>query len=119
MAIYRTRLKARLTVLLAALVITEVSALVFSLAATLTTGGISPVAFDLFSAATLLLAQRWVRLDARRAFGTAVRKRYVILAGTPPRIIRVSPTFPGRWLALLHIRLHPELVEDKGAEPVR
>ncbi|MFM0197821.1 hypothetical protein PQQ65_32490 [Paraburkholderia strydomiana] len=114
MVVYRTWLKARLTVLLAALVITEVSALIFCVAATLTTGGISPVAFDLFSAATLLLAQRWVCLDARTAFGTAVRIRYVILAGEPPRISRIAATFPGRWLALLHIRLHPELSGGEG-----
>lgn len=109
MVAYRTRLKARLTVLLVALAITEVSALLFSFAATLTAGGISPMAFDLLSAATVLLAQRCALLDARSAFGTAVRRHYVVLEGRPPRTIWIAAAFPGRWLALRHVRLHPEL----------
>ncbi len=71
---YRIRLNARVTVLLAMLVITEASALMFSFAATLTADGITPMAFDLFSAVTALLAQRWVRLDASRPFSPAVRR---------------------------------------------
>ncbi len=70
----------------------------------------SPTALNLYGAATVLLTYRCVIFfDARRAFRDAVKKRYVIVEGTPPRISSIRPIFPGRWLARLHIRLHPEL----------
>jgi hypothetical protein len=73
----------------------------------------SPTALVLYGAASVLLIHRCVISDARRAFCAAVKKRYVIVEGSPPRIRWIRPVFPGRWLARLYIRLHPELGEDE------
>lgn len=41
------------------------------------------------------------------------RKAHVVLEGSPPHVNWLRPIFHGRWLAHLHIRLHPELGENK------
>ncbi|CAB3808989.1 hypothetical protein [Paraburkholderia fynbosensis] len=109
----KAKLKAQLTVALIAGAIAQVSALLLSATVDLSADAVSPTALNLYGAATVLLTYRCVILDARRAFRAAVKKRYVIVEGTPPRISWIRPIFPGRWLARLHVRLHPELGEDK------
>jgi len=107
------KLKAQLTVAVIAASIAETSAIVLSLAVDLNAGAVPPTALVLYGAATVLLGYRWVLSDARRAFDAALRQRHVVVEGCPPRIISIRPTFRGRWLACLHIRLHPELGDDK------
>ena len=107
------KLKAQLSIALIAGAIVQVSALLLCATVDLTEDAVSPTTLALYGAATVLLIYRWVISDARRAFRAAVRMRYVILEGSPPHINWVCPNFPGRWLTLLHIRLHPELGEDR------
>ncbi|MFM0197811.1 hypothetical protein PQQ65_32430 [Paraburkholderia strydomiana] len=108
------KLKAQLTVALIACAITQTSAILLSLAVDLSGGAVPPTALVLYGAATVLPAYRWVLSDARRAFDAALRQRHVVVEGCPPRIISIRPTFSGRWLSLLYIRMHPEL--SKGEE---
>ena len=108
----RLKLKAQLTIVLVAGCIMQACALLFYIVAGLTVGAISPVAFALFGAATALLAHRWVQVDVRKAFDKAVEQRQVVLEGNPPHITHIAGTFSGRWLALLYIQLHPELIDE-------
>ncbi|WP_027803598.1 hypothetical protein [Paraburkholderia dilworthii] len=107
------KLKAQWTVALIAGAIAQVSALLLSATVDLGAHAVSPTALILYGAATVLLTYRWVIFDARKAFNAAVNKRYVIVEGSPPHICWICPAFPGRWLACLHIRLHPELGEGQ------
>ncbi|WCM18302.1 hypothetical protein NDK50_12580 [Paraburkholderia bryophila] len=75
-------------------------------------GEVSPVAFGLFSGATVLLAHRWILVTMRRACVKAVAQHHVVLENHPPHIMKIAPTFPRRWPAMLYIQLHPELVDD-------
>lgn len=89
-------------------------ALLLYVFARLTVGEISPAAFGLFGGATVLLAHRWILVDMRRAFDKAVAQHHVVLEGSPPHIMKIAPTFPGYWLAMLYIQLHPELIDEDG-----
>jgi hypothetical protein len=109
------KLKAQSTVALIAGAIAQTSALLLSVTADLNAGAVSPTALVLYGAAAVLLVYGWTVFDARRAFGAAVRKRHLVLEGSPPHITWICPTFPGRWLALLYVHLHPELGEYDGA----
>lgn len=107
------KLKAQLTVALIAGAIAQVSALVLSVTVDLSADAVSPTALVCYGAAAVLLIYRCVIFDARGAFSVAVGKRHVVLEGSPPHVTWLRPIFRGRWLAHLHIRLHPELGEDK------
>jgi hypothetical protein len=72
----------------------------------------SPTASCLFGGATVLLAHRWILVDVRKAFDKAVAQHHVVLEGSPPHIMQIARTFPGRRLAVLYIQLHPELIEE-------
>lgn len=108
----RLKRKAQLTILLVAGCITQICALLLYMVAGLTVGDISPTAFGLFGAATVLLAHRWILVDVRKGFEKAVAQHRVVLEGSPPHIVQIARTFPGRWLAVLYIQLHPELIDD-------
>lgn len=115
---YGIRLKARLTVLLAALVVTEVSALIFSFAAALPPGGISPTAFDLFSAATVLLAQRWVLVDARKAVQSIWHGSQKALRGAGGQSAPDHPDWPRLSGALACAAPHPAASRAKGGRRI-
>lgn len=59
----------------------------------------------------LALAHRWVLVDADNAFKAAVSKGHVLLAGASPHVTYIDSAFPGRWLVVLHVQLHPELID--------
>lgn len=65
-----------------------------------------------FDGATVLLTHRWILVDVHKASDRAVAQHQVVLKGSPPHIRQVAGTFPGRWLAVLYIELHPELIDD-------
>jgi hypothetical protein len=109
------RLKAQLKVLLLSALAAEVTALFFSIVTQAATGEVSPAEFGLFGAVTLALAHRWVLVDVNNAFEAAVSKHYVLLAGAPPHITHIDSTCPRRWFVLLHIQLHPELIDSDFA----
>ncbi|MBT2790140.1 hypothetical protein [Paraburkholderia strydomiana] len=106
------KLKAQLSIAVIAGGIAQVSALLLSATVDLSAGAVSPTTLVLYGAATVLLIYLCVVSDARRAFDAAVRIGHVVLKASPPHVTWVCPTFPGRWLTLLHIRLHPALGED-------
>lgn len=108
----RLKLKAQLTIALVAGCITQACALLLYIVSGLTVGEISPTAFGLFGATTVLLAHRWIFVDMRKAFDRAVSQHHVVLEGQPPHITKIAPAFRGYWLAMLYIQLHPELIDD-------
>jgi hypothetical protein len=108
----KMRLKAQLIVLLVSALVAEVTTLFFSIVTQAVTGEVSPAAFVLFGVVTLKLTHRWVLVDVDNAFEVAVSKRNVLLAGTPPHITHIESTCPRRWFVLLHIQLHPELIDS-------
>jgi len=108
----RLKLKAQLTIALVAGCITQACALLLYIVSGLTVGEISPTAFGLFGGTTVLLAHRWIFVDMRKAFDRAVAQHHVVLEGQPPQITKIAPAFPGHWLAMLYIQLHPELIDD-------
>ncbi|SAL08016.1 hypothetical protein AWB81_08510 [Caballeronia arationis] len=57
------------------------------------------------------MAYVWVRVDAKKAFLAAVDTRQVGTDGTPPPITYISPICSRRWLVLLYVQLHPELID--------
>jgi hypothetical protein len=107
----KMRFKARLIVLLVAALVTQVTTLVISILVGAAGTKVPPIPFAIFACITLALAQRWILVDAAKAFGEAVAKRQVLLQGAPPRITSIASTFPRRWFALLHVQLHPELLD--------
>lgn len=111
----KIRLKAQLKVLLVSALVTEVAALCFSIVTQAATGEVFPAAFGLFSAVTLALAHRWVMVDVGNAFQAAVSKHHVLLEGTTPHITQIDSSCPRRWFVLLHIQLHPELIDSDFA----
>src|SRR5471032_1464582 len=102
------RFKARLIVLLGAALVTQVTTLVISILVGAAGTKVPPIPFAIFACITLALAQRWILVDAAKAFGEAVAKRHVLLQGAPPRIMSIASTFPRRWFVLLHVQSHPE-----------
>ncbi|MFM0631965.1 hypothetical protein [Paraburkholderia xenovorans] len=108
----RLKLKAQLTILLVAGCITQTCAPLLSMVAGLTVGDISPTVFGLFGGATVLLTHRWIVAHVHKASDRAVAQHQVVLKGSPPHIRQVAGTFPGRWLAVLYVELHPELIDD-------
>ncbi|VXC17757.1 conserved hypothetical protein [Burkholderia sp. 8Y] len=67
--------------------------------------------FAAFGTLTLLMAYVWVRGDARGAFSAAVKTRQVGTVGAPPRLVYISQNCARRWLVLLYVELHPELID--------
>ncbi|AJZ56159.1 hypothetical protein [Paraburkholderia fungorum] len=107
----KIRFKARLIVLLIGLLVTEITVLTISILVGLEGTKVPPMPFAVFACVTLALAQRWVIVDAANAFEEATRNRKVILAGLPPQLVSISQTCSRRWFVLLHVRLHPELID--------
>jgi hypothetical protein len=107
----KIRFKARLIVLLIGLLVTEITVLTISILVCLEGTKVPPMPFAVFACVTLALAQRCVIVDAANAFEEATRNRKVILAGLPPQLVSISQTCSRRWFVLLHVRLHPELID--------
>ncbi|MGV7242352.1 hypothetical protein [Caballeronia sp. M23-90] len=109
------RFKARLLVLLVAALVTQVTTFIISILVNAVGTNVPAIPFAIFACITLALTQRWILVDAAKAFGEAVAKRHVLLQGDPPQITFIVATCPKRWFVLLHIQLHPELL-GQGSE---
>ena len=107
----KTRFKARLTVLLVASIVTQVTTLAISILVGAAGTEVPPIPFAIFACVTLALAQRWILVDAENAFAEAVAKRHVRLSGAPPHVTSIATTCPRRWFVLLHVQLQPELLD--------
>jgi len=107
----KMRFKARLIVLLVAALVTQVTTLVISILVGAAGTKVPPIPFAIFACITLALAQRWILVDTANAFGQAVAKRQVLLEGTPPHLTFIASTCSRRWFVLLHVHLHPELLD--------
>ncbi len=99
-------------VLLVAALVTQVTTLVISILVNAAGTKVPAIPFAIFACITLALAQRWILVDAAKAFDEAVAKRNVLLHGEPPRITFIVATCPRRWFVLLHVQLHPELLDE-------
>lgn len=106
------RLKAQLAAWLVAQLLTLAITSLFSIALHASGQEVPRTAFAIFGALTLVMAYFWVRADARQAFVAAVSKHQVGTDGRPPHVTYISPIFPRRWLVLLYIQLHPELIDS-------
>lgn len=106
------RFKAQLTIWLVAELLTLAITLLFSVALHASGQDVTATAFSIFGALTLVMAYIWVRVDAKKAFAVAVAMRQVSADGTPPHITYISRSFPHRWLVLLYVQLHPELIDS-------
>ena len=107
----KARVRAQLTGLLVAALLAEAVALGLTIASQATIGNIPPAAFGASGGLTILLARRWVLVDARKAFSAAVERHQALVEGTPPQIIYMARACPRRWLVVLHVQLHPELID--------
>ena len=107
----KTRFKARLIVLLVASLVTQVTTLVISVVVGAAGTKVPPIPFAIFACITLALAQRWILVDTANAFAEAVAKSHVLLSGAPPHVSFIASTCPRWWFVLLHVQLHPELLD--------
>jgi hypothetical protein len=107
----KMRVKARLIVLLVAALVTQVTTLAISIVLGAAGTEVPPIPFAIFACITLTLAQRWILVDAENAFAEAVAKRHVRLSGAPAHVTSIATTCPRRWFVLLHVKLHPELLD--------
>jgi hypothetical protein len=96
-----------------ALIGTEVLSWVLSLILNALRLDVSPLWFVLFGALTMPMVMSWLAQDSARAYAMAVSQRFLGFEGEPPRIVSVSNECPKRWLVLLYIRMHPELIRKK------
>jgi hypothetical protein len=109
--VHKARLRAQFTVSPVAALLAEAAALGLSIVIQATIGNIPPAAFGAFGGLTILLARRWVLVDARQAFSAAVERHQVLVEGTPPQFIYMAPACPRRWLVVPHVQLQPELID--------
>ncbi len=63
-----------------------------------------------FGLVTAVLVGIWLRKDIERAYRFAVKHGYLRFDGQPPRIVGILDSCPRRWMVMLHIRMHPQLV---------
>ncbi|MGY6258210.1 hypothetical protein ACXIVK_32590 [Paraburkholderia caledonica] len=108
----RVRLKARATVIL--LAVCGAQSLVFLLSAATQILAIDPppLSFAVFGGVTAVLASVWIQEDAQHAFEVADRKGFLIRDDEHHRIRTVRRDCPKLWLVVLHLELHPELMES-------
>ncbi|MFM0053802.1 hypothetical protein [Caballeronia grimmiae] len=111
----KMRLKAQLATLLVAQLLTLVVTLLLSLMLRASGRAVPPAGFAIFGAVTLIMAYRWVRVDAKKAFVAAVDAGEVGIDGSPPRVNYILPICSRRWLVLLYVQLHPELIDGDCA----
>jgi hypothetical protein len=105
------RLKAQLATWLVAQILTLAITSLLSIALHATGQMVPRTAFSIFGAVTLVMAYIWVRVDAKKAFAMAVTRRQVGTDGTPPHVTYISRACSHRWLVLLYLQLHPELID--------
>lgn len=107
----KMRFKAQLVTWLAAQLLTLAVTSLLSITLHASGQDVPAIAFAIFGALTLVMTYVWVRVDAKKAFVAAVETRQVGTAGTPVRVIYISPICSRRWLVLLYVQLHPELID--------
>ena len=107
----RVRLGAKLTIFAIALIVAEGLAMMLSFAAALFAFEISPVEFGIFGAITTVVLSEWLKIDAQRAFSVADKSGFLDRNESCTRIRSVKDNCPRSWLVVLHLRLHPELME--------
>ncbi|WCM22825.1 hypothetical protein NDK50_33135 [Paraburkholderia bryophila] len=64
----------------------------------------------LFSCVTCGLLTLWLQSDARRAFGFAREKGFV-MTGDGKQALKIAEDCPKRWLVILHIELNPAALQ--------
>ena len=94
-----------------AALITQVTTLAISILVGAAGTKVPPIPFAIFCLYHARSRTAMILVDAAKAFGEAVAKRHVLLQGVPPRITSIASTFPRPWFVLLHVQLHPQLLD--------
>lgn len=75
------------------------------------------IVFAVFGAATMALTIQWIKHDAVSAFDYASQHAYIGFDDVDPtRIVSIAKDCPKSWRVLLHIRLHPEMIDDEARD---
>lgn len=107
----RIRVRAKATVFGVALCVTEGLAFVLSAVARIFAVDTSAVEFGIFGAVTTVLVAGWLQMDAQRAYAYADRSGFLNRNETRTRVKSVKEDCPKFWLVVLHLQLHPELMD--------
>lgn len=107
----RIRIRAKATVFAVALCVTEGLAFVLSSGATIFEVDTSAVEFGIFGAVTTVLVAGWLEEDAQRAYVFADKRGFLNRNETRTKVMSVRKGCPKFWLVVLHLQLHPELME--------
>jgi hypothetical protein len=107
----RIRIRAKATVFGVALCVTEGLAFILSAVARLFDVVTSTVEFGMFGAVTTVLVAGWLKIDAQRAYVFADRSGFLNRDETRSRVKSVREDCPKFWLVVLHLQLHPELMD--------
>jgi hypothetical protein len=105
------RLRAKATVLAVSLCVTEGLAFILSTVARIFAVDASPVEFGIFGAVTTVLVSGWLQIDAQRAYTFADKSGFLNRNETRTRVKSVREDCPKLWLVVLHLQLHPELMD--------
>lgn len=113
----RSTMKGRLTLFLYAFLITEILGLILSLATHSMYADVPTDWFLVFGLITTPVVMSWLTRYGEEAYLEAVSRGFLYMEGIPSRVVSIADDCPKRWLVLLHIQLHPELVAegDRGA----
>lgn len=60
---------------------------------------------------TVMLVVIWTRQDAKHAYRDAVKSGSVTLTSNGQLVTGIAPDCPRRWLVILHVQLHPALLD--------
>jgi hypothetical protein len=60
---------------------------------------------------TAILVAMWAVQDAKRAYSHAVKLGRVTLTSDGQLVTSIAPDCPRRWLVILHVQLHPALLD--------
>lgn len=107
----KIRIRAKATVFGVALCVTEGLAFVLSCAARIFDLDASAVEFGIFGAVTTVLVSGWVQMDAQRAYAFADKSGFLNRDDMRRNVTSVKEGCPKIWLVVLHLQLHPELME--------
>ncbi|MGP8491842.1 hypothetical protein ACT2FY_38285 [Paraburkholderia fungorum] len=108
----RIRVRAKATVFGVALCVTEGLAFALSAIARIFAVDTSPVEFGIFGAVTTVLVAGWLQMDAQRAYTFADKSGFLNRDETRTRVKSVREDCPKFWLVVLHLQLHPELMDS-------
>ncbi|RZF24092.1 hypothetical protein EVC45_40670 [Paraburkholderia sp. UYCP14C] len=89
----------------------EIAAFILELAFHPSWNTVSAAVMLAYLVCTAILAMTWAISDAKRAYDNAVKAGYVTLTADSRLVTGIAIDCPWRWLVILHIQLHPMLID--------